>query len=254
MKAISKSVSTRVSKIEWSARVELAAGYRLADMFGFSDVIWNHITSKIPGTNYFLINRFGFRFDEVTASNLVTIDLEGNAVDPGSETSDEDVNLTGFVIHSAIHAARHDVMCVMHSHSQAGLVVSALKNGLVPMTIDAMPFYNRVAYHDFEGLSVDVEERERLAETLGNHNAMILRNHGLLTCGKDVSEAFMKMYYLERACEVQLQVQASGQKIQLPSAEVCEKAAIQANRFPHGAYEWPALLRLVESACPDYRT
>ena len=254
MKVKSKNVPAQFSEIEWFARVELAACYRLADIFGFSDLIWNHITSKIPGTEHFLINRFGFRYDEVTASNLVTIDLDGDVVESGSGTSAEDINLTGFVIHSAIHAARPDITCVMHTHSRAGIVVSTLTNGLVPMTIDAMPFYNRVAYHDFEGLSVDLGERTRLAQALGDQNAMILRNHGLLTCGKEVSEAFMKMYYLERACEVQLRAQATGQDIHLPTSDICEKTAMQSNQFSHGAYEWPALLRLVDKTCPDYKT
>ena len=133
------------------------------------------------------------------------------------------------------------------------MAVSALKDGLVPMQIDGMAFYNRVAYHDFEGQSDDAEECERIAASLGDHPVMILRNHGLLTCGRTVGEAFIRMYYLERACSVQLQVMATGREIELPSAEICERTAEQLSRFPHGQYEWPAILRQVESECPDYK-
>lgn len=244
--------SNRYSESEWAMRIDLAACYRLADLFGFSDIIWNHITAKIPGTEHFLINRFGLRYDEVTASNLITIDLDGNVIDGGSASSDEDTNLTGFIIHSAVHAARPDVHCVMHSHCDAGLVVSVLKEGLLPMIQDAMPIYGRIACHDYEGLSTDTSERERLAANLGNRNAMILRNHGLLTCGTTVGEAFMTMYYLERACKVQTQVLATGREYVLPTAEVCAQAADQYQSFAHGQFEWPALLRLVEQRFPDF--
>ena len=242
----------RYTDTEWATRCDLAACYRLANIFGYSDIVWNHITAKIPDSEHFLINRFGLRYDEVTASNLVTIDLDGNVIDAGSATSDEDINVTGFIIHSAIHAARPDVHCVMHSHAQAGLAVSVLQSGLVPMIQDAMPFFGRVAYHDYEGLSTDTAERQRLADNLGDRMVMIMRNHGLLTCGKSVGEAFMHMYYLERACKVQLQVLASGQDYVLPSDDICEAAAKQYLQFPYGKYEWPALLRLVEQRSPDY--
>jgi ribulose-5-phosphate 4-epimerase/fuculose-1-phosphate aldolase len=249
---MSKSLN-RFSEAEWATRVDLAACYRLADMFGFSDIIWNHITAKVPGVEHFLINRFGLRYDEVTASNLVTVNLQGELIDAGTADSDEDLNLTGFIIHSAVHAARPDVACVMHSHCEAGLVVSVMKEGLLPMIQDAMPIYGRVAYHDYEGLSVDEDERERLAANLGDRMCMILRNHGLLTCGKTVGEAFMQMYYLERACKVQMKVLATGQDYILPTAEVCTQAARQYDNFAYGHFEWPALLRLVEQRAPDFR-
>lgn len=245
--------ASRFPDAEWQARTDLAACYRLADLFGFSDIIWNHITAKVPGTEHFLINRFGLRYDEVTASNLVTLDLDGNVINPGNGESDEDVNLTGYVIHSAVHRARDDVRCVMHSHAEAGLAVSVLKDGLVPMILDAMQFHDRVAYHKFEGQSDDTDECERLAASLGNHHVMILRNHGLLSCGETVGAAFMRMYYLERACKVQLQAMATGQALDLPARELCERAAAQLTRFPSGRYEWPALLRLVETRFPDFR-
>ena len=249
----SQPATTRYSAVEWQTRVELAACYRLADWFGFSDIVWNHITAKVPGSEHFLINRFGLRYDEVTASNLVTLDIEGTVVDPGSAASDEDVNITGFIIHSAIHKARPDVHCVMHSHSPAGLAVSTLKDGLQPMIQDAMPFYGRVAYHDYEGLSTDTAERVRLANNLSDRQVMILRNHGLLTCGASVGEAFMTMYYLERACAVQMQVLASGAEYVLPPEQVCRAAAEQYDLFPHGKYEWPALMRLAVAKFPDFR-
>ena len=254
MTLLSETRSARYPESEWHMRVELAACYRLADMFGFSDIVWNHITAKVPNSEHFLINRFGMRFDEVTASSLVKLDVDRNVVDPGTASSDEDVNVTGFIIHSAIHSARPDLRCVMHSHSPNGLAVSVLKSGLIPMVQDAMPFYGHLAYHDYEGLSTDVGERDRLAENLGKRNAMILRNHGLLTCGESVGEAFMSMYYLERACTVQIQVLASGQEFTLPGPEVCEEAAKQYLQFPHGHYEWPALLRLVEKNSPAFRS
>ncbi|MGH7178253.1 MAG: class II aldolase/adducin family protein, partial [Tepidisphaeraceae bacterium] len=238
---------------EWRMRVDLAACYRLADLFGFSDIVWNHITARVPGTERFLINRFGLRFDEVTASNLITLDLDGNVVDPGTGTSAEDVNLTGFVIHSAIHAARRDIQCVMHSHTDAGMAVSVLKDGLMPMIQDAMPLYDRISYHDYTGLAIDTDERERLTASLGDSMAMILRNHGLLTCGRTVAEAFMGMYNLERACRVQLQVLSSGQPFVLPSAELCKQAATQYGQFAYGRYEWPALLRLADERSPGFR-
>ena len=253
MTVVEHQRSPQFSDAEWQARLDLAACYRAAELFGFSDIIWNHITSKVPGTEHFLINRFGYRFDEVTASNLVTIDQDGKTINPGSGESEIDVNIPGFVIHGAVHRARADVHCVMHSHSDGGMAVSALKDGLVPMQIDGMTFYNRVAYHEFEGQSDDTAECERIAASLGEHPVMILRNHGLLTCGETVGEAFMLMYYLERACNVQLQAMATGQAIALPGAEVCERTAEQLNRFPHGRYEWPAILRQVESECPDYK-
>lgn len=253
MSTAEQRAGARFSKAEWQARLDLAACYRVADLFGFSDIIWNHITAKIPGTGHFLINRFGCRYDEVTASNLVTIDLDGNTVNPGSGKGGIDVNVTGFVIHGAIHRAREDVSCVMHSHSAAGMAVSALKDGLVPLQIDAMPFFNRVAYHEFEGQSDDSEECQRIAASLGERQVMILRNHGLLTCGETVGAAFIRMYYLERACDLQLRVMSTGREMKLPDADICERTAKQLNRFPPGEFEWPALLRLVESKCPDYR-
>jgi ribulose-5-phosphate 4-epimerase/fuculose-1-phosphate aldolase len=247
------SRQSRYPEAEWGTRIDLAACYRLAELFGFSDIVWGHITARVPGTDCFLINRFGLRFDEVTASNLVTLDPDGRIVDPGSEPGDEDVNHTGFIIHGAIHAARPDINCVMHSHSEGGLAVSVLSDGLLPMIQDAMPLYGRVARHDYTGLAMDDAERERLVASLGGNRAMILRHHGLLTCGETVAEAFMAMYYLERACRVQLRVLSTGAEFELPDVELRKRAAKQYEQFPYGRYEWPALLRLADKRSPGFR-
>jgi len=238
-------------------RVDLAACYRLADLFGFSDIVWGHITARVPDSDFFLINRFGLRFDEVTASNLVTLDLDGQVVNPGNSegagTDADAVNRTGFIIHSAIHAARPDIHCVMHSHPDGGLAVSVLAEGLLPMIQDAMPLYGRTSYLDYTGLAMDADEGARVAASLGANKTMIMRNHGLLTCGETVGEAFMQMYYLERACQVQLSVLSSGQPYKIPSAELCRQAAGQYEHFPYGKYEWPALLRLADEKLPGFR-
>ena len=238
---------------EWRMRVDLAACYRLADLCGFSDIVWGHITARVPGTDHFLINRFGLRFDEVKASNLVKLDLDGNVIDPGIDSDGEAVNHTGFIIHSAVHAARPDIHCVMHSHPDGGLAVSVLADGLLPMIQDAMPLYGRTSCLDYTGLAMDEDEGARVAASLGANKAMIMRNHGLLTCGETVGEAFMHMYYLERACQVQMRVLSSGQAFDMPSAEICDQAANQYEHFPYGKYEWPALLRLADKKSPGFR-
>ncbi|MDH3473270.1 MAG: class II aldolase/adducin family protein [Rhodospirillales bacterium] len=246
-----KNVTTlareRVSDAEQATRIDLAACYRLTAHFGYDDVIWNHISARIPGEETFLINPLGYRYDEITASNLVKVDLEGKVIG-GGET-----NLTGFVIHSAIHRRRPDIQCVLHTHSQGGLGVSALAEGLMPMVQDAVMFHKRISYHAYEGLSTDLDERERLAESLGDGYAMILRNHGLLTVGRSIGEAFMLMHYLERACRVQLQVLATGREVSLPPTEVLDKAVEQYQGFWPGTYEWPALVRLMDKVDPSYR-
>ena len=209
--------------------------------------------------NRFLINLFGLRFDEVTASNLVTLDENGEVAvaprSPDGEVIDTgNSNFTGFVIHSAIYNERDDVNCVMHSHSRAGLAISTLKEGFVPVVQDAFQFYNRVSYHEYEGLSLDLDERERLAASLGSNPVMIMRNHGLLTTGSTVAEAYVRMFYLELACQAQLDAFSMGREIHLPSEEVCEHAARQYQKSaPAGTYEWPALIRQLDSIDPSYR-
>ena len=232
------------SKEEWSNRVNLAASYHLADYFQMSDIIWNHITSKTSKEKEtFLINSFGLRYNEITASNLVEVTPEGKVIN-----SDSAINDTGYIIHGAIHQARKDITCVMHTHSRAGLAVSCLEEGLQPMIQDAAIFYNRVSYHDWEGMSINRDECETLAKSLGNNKVLILRNHGLLTCGTTIKEAFILMYYLDRACKNQIDALSTGMKLNIPSDNLMEYAAGQYEdpRFQTGNHEWPALLRLLD--------
>ena len=232
------------SQEEWLNRVNLAACYHLADYFQMSDIIWNHITSKTSNEKEtFLINPFGLRYDEITASNLVEVTPEGKVIN-----SDSSINDTGYIIHGAIHRTRKDIVCVMHTHSRAGLAVSCFEDGLQPIIQDAAIFYNRVSYHDWEGMSTESEECERLSKSLGKNNVMILRNHGLLTCGSTIAETFMLMYYLDRACKNQIDTMSTGMKLNVPSNNIMEFAAGQYDdpRFKLGKHEWPALLRLLD--------
>ena len=239
------------SQEEWSNRVNLAACYHLADYFQMSDIIWNHITSKTSEEKEtFLINPFGLRYDEITASNLVEITPEGKVFNGNSPIND-----TGYIIHGAIHRARKDIMCVMHTHSRAGLAIACLEEGLTPTMQDAAFFYNRVSYHDWEGMSTNSEECERLSKSLGKNKVMILRSHGLLTCGSTIAEAFMLMYYLDRACKNQIDTMSTGMKISVPSDNIMEFAAGQYDdpRFKLGKHEWPALLRLLDDKKSKYK-
>ena len=237
---------------EWLNRVNLAASYHLADHFQMSDIVWNHITARTSSNKEtFLINPFGLRYDEVTASNLVEITLEGEVVN-----STNSINDTGYIIHSAIHKARDDITCVMHTHNRAGLAISCLQEGLIPMIQDAAIFHNRVSYHDWEGMSPNEEECEKLAKSLGENKVMILRNHGLLTCGATIAEAFTLMYYLDRACKNQIDALSTGMKLNIPSDNIMEFAAGQYEdpRFQLGQHEWPALLRLLDKKNIIYKT
>lgn len=246
---------------EWAIRVDLAACYRLIERLGLTDLIYNHITARVPGNDHaFVINPFGLHYSEVCASNLVKIDLEGTVLD-GSRYG---INKAGYVIHSAIHGARDDVECVLHTHSDAGAAVSCLEEGFIPMTQAGFQFHNRLAYHDYEGIALDTDERARLVADLGSHNAMILRNHGLITCGASVAHAFKRLYYLEQACRVQLDVMKSGGKMSLPPPEVREKTARQfedgySGRSDFGTDDaasppdWTAQLRLLDREDPSFR-
>jgi len=229
---------------EFKNRIDLAAAYHLADMYGFSDIIWNHITCKTSSKkNTFLINRFGLRYDEITASNLLEIDLDGKVLSKEGE-----INYTGYVIHGAIHKTRNDLHCVMHSHSRAGLAVSCLKNGLEILIQDSAMFHNRISYHDWEGMSTNAEECKSISNDLGKNNVMILRNHGLLTAGKTIGETFMLMYYLDRACKVQLDLVSINKEIIIPSDNLLEFAAGQYEdpKYQLGKHEWPALKRMLK--------
>jgi len=249
------------SSIEQQLRVELAACYRLIAHFRMSDLIFTHISVRIPGPeHHFLINPYGLMFDEITASNLVKIGLDGRAV----EASPYAVNPAGFVIHSAIHGAREDAQCVLHTHTRAGCAVAALECGLLPVNQISMEFYGKVAYHDYEGVALDMDEQQRLVHDLGDKPVLMLRNHGLLTVGETVSQAFLRMYYLEKACDIQIAAQACGTLI-LPPADVCEYTERQFNDPGRPLEEgelvdldamqlaWAALLRLLDRVSPGFR-
>ncbi len=248
LKSYAPKAKAELSELE--LRLQLAAAYRLMDKFKMTDLIYTHLSVRVPGPeHHFLINPFGMMFHEITASSLVKIDLEGNIVGD----SESSVNPAGFVIHSAIHAAREDLRCVFHTHTRYGMAVSALECGLLPISQFAMQFYNRVAYHDYEGVALDLDERERLVKDLDDKKVMILRNHGLLTAGRTIPEAFILMYYLDRACEVQITAQSSGANLVIPPKSVCERAALQQDIENLGQLEWPALIRMLEHQAPSYR-
>ncbi|WP_205694393.1 class II aldolase/adducin family protein [Crenobacter cavernae] len=241
-----------ISDAEWQARVDLAACYRLVAERGWGDLIYTHISLAVPGEpGRFLINPFGLMFDEVTASNLVKIDIAGNII---GDTPYE-VNATGFTIHGAVHAAREDAQCVMHLHNEAAIAVAMLKDGLLPLSQHALRFYGDLGYHRYEGLALTESEKLRLVENLGQRKAMLLYNHGSLVTGRTVAEAFCLIDMLDKACRMQLAAQATGAELVLPTPEVCEKtfAQLTADPLPEGEREWPALLRRLDRLCPDYK-
>ena len=260
------SIRDQVSAAEWETRVNLSACYRLVDRYRMTDVLGNHITARVPGdAEHFLINPYGLFYNEITASNLIKIDLEGNIVLKSDLPLG--INYAGYVIHSAVHAARHDVRCVLHTHTRAGMAVSAMKCGLLPVTQTALRFYNALGIHDYEGPAVELGERKRLVRDLGRHNAMILRNHGLLTCGGSIAQAFLLMQRLETACQIQVDLMTAGAELVYPSKKVCEKSArlfapptAARNQGPDGkmqvmdgAFEWTAQLRMLDAVDPSYR-
>jgi ribulose-5-phosphate 4-epimerase/fuculose-1-phosphate aldolase len=257
----SPASNPQVDPREWELRVQLAAAYRIIDHMGWSELIWTHTTVRVPGPeHHFLINPYGLRFDEVCASNLVKVDMNGVII--GDQT--QEINPAGFVIHSAIHMTRHDAQCIMHTHTVPGMAIAALESGLLPISMYALGYFERVAYHDFEGPSLDLEERRRLAANLGDKNVLILRTHGLLTCGETVAQAFVRMYRLERACQVQLAAQATGSRLIIPSRDVCDVSAERSDEFlaTEGGKgysrvanpEFDALMRLMDRKDPSYRT
>lgn len=244
-----ENLQGKVSPEEWDTRVALAACYRLMDKFGMTDMIYNHITARIPGPEeHLLINLYGLLYKEITASSLVRIDLDGNIV--SKQNTDYGINKSGYVIHGCIHRARPDVKCVIHTHTRAGMAVSAMRQGLLPITQTASRFHGHLGYHEFEGPAIDLGEQQRLLADLGPHNAMILRNHGLLTCGASVPQAFNLMYQLEMSCRAQVDAMAAGAELALPSSEILEKSALlyqPGTRRPYGELEWHALLRLLDA-------
>src|SRR6266567_855570 len=238
-------------------RIDLAAAYRLIHRLGLDDSIYTHISVRLPGSHdRFLINPYGLRFEEVTASNLVTVDIDGNVIDDPMGLG---INPAGFTIHSAVHAARTDAMCVLHTHTVAGVAVSCQKQGLLPLNQWSMQFTDCLAYHDYEGIALDLDERERLVADLGDKFVMVLRNHGMLTCGRSVAEAFKLMHNLERSCRAQLAIQASGDDICPLSEGVARKTADQYARLydkieikGQPDSEWAAFTRMLERTDPDF--
>ncbi|AUY33706.1 MULTISPECIES: class II aldolase/adducin family protein [Pseudomonas] len=243
-----------ISDVEWQARCELAALYRMVAHFRMTDLIDTHITLRIPGPeHHFLINQYGVIFDRMRASDLVRIDQHGNVVDQAN--GERRVNAAGFVIHSAIHMARPDMHCVIHTHTAAGIAVSAQEHGLLPISQHALKFYGKLAYHQYEGIALSLDERERLIADLGTHKAMILRNHGLLAGGSSVAEAFHEIHFLERACQAQVQALAGGSKLIYPNEEVCRHTAAQFQRDESAqiiSLSWNAALTLIEHQRESY--
>ena len=252
-----KSLKGKVSAAEWQARVDCACAYRLVRIFRMDDIVYNHISVHIPGTDHYLLNPMGLMYDEICASSLLKVDLKGKVLwEPDWPKGLEyTFNYAGFVIHGAVHEAKPELQCVIHTHSPASMAVSSLKKGLLPMTQMAMRF-DRVAYHDYEGVALDLQERKALVEDLGDADVMLLRNHGTLAVGRSVGEAFNNLYRLEKACVAQLLAQGANDDIILPSPEVQEKTRHMYRRGVRrvvGLLEWPAMRRLADRVDPSYK-
>ncbi len=252
MNAPTKSVREQVSAQEWRLRVDLAACYRLIALYGWDDMIFTHVSVRIPGPeHHFLINPYGLMFDEITASSLVKVDMECKPLLP----TPHPVNPAGFVIHSTIHAAREDVSCVLHTHTTAGIGVSAQKGGLLPISQQASVVLDSLGYHDYEGIAVHDDERPRLARDLGSNDYLMLRNHGLLTVGTTVADAFLKMFIFENACRAQIAAQSGGSELIEVERKViaANVAAVQvATQGGGGTLAWPALLRKLQRLNPGF--
>ena len=247
------SIRETISSAEWRARVDLAAAYRLVALYGWDDLIFTHISARVPGPNHhFLLNPYGMMFAEVTASSLVKVDLDGNKL----MDSPYFTNPAGFTIHSAVHAAREDALCVMHLHTDYGIAVSAQKHGLLPISQQAMFALSSLAYHEYEGLALDEEEKPRLVADLGDKKFMILRNHGLLTLGRTAAEAFLGMFLLERACKIQILAQSGGGELVKIPNDIIDRVASQMSAVTVGqgaSLTWPGLLRKLDRIDPSYR-
>ena len=247
------SKKNKVSSEEWQLRTDLAAAYRLIALYGWDDLIFTHISARVPGDNdHFLINPYGMMFEEITASSLVKVDQQANKLDP----DDFDINPAGFTIHSAIHAVRHDASCVMHTHTVEGVAVSTQRDGLLPLSQQSLFPLASLAYHDYEGVALREDEKARLQADLGEANSMILRNHGLLTLGGTVADAFLNMYILQRACEVQIRALTGNRElIAVPDVIVStiKQQAAQVTRGLGGSLAWPGLLRKLDRLDPSYR-
>ena len=247
------SLQGQVSAEEWQLRCDLAACYRLVAAYGWSDLVFTHISVRLPGPDHhFLINPYGLMFDEITASSLIKVDQDCNKL----IESPFPVNPAGFVIHSAVHEAREDVQCVLHTHTRAGVAVSAQKVGVLPISQQSTFVLASLAYHDYEGVAFRPDEKPRLQADLGAANFLMLRNHGLLTCGASIADAFLNMYVFESTCQIQLAAQAGGELISVDPrivAGVAEAMRVQTGGLG-GAFAWPALLRKIEKLDPSYRS
>ncbi|MEK9969973.1 MAG: class II aldolase/adducin family protein [Ferrovibrio sp.] len=246
-------IRAQVTPEEWQVRVDLAAAYRLVAHYGWDDLIFTHISARVPGPEeHFLINPYGMMFHEITASSLVKVDLGGNIASP----TDYIINPAGFTIHSAVHAARHDVGCVLHLHTSDGIAVSAQADGLLPLSQTAMVALSMLSYHEYEGIALNLDERERLVADLGMNNLMILRQHGTLACGKTVAQAFLNIHVLERACQAQVKALAGGVKMHPASPAVQElvKAQVRGSKIDVSGLAWGGLLRMLDAQDPSYKT
>ncbi|MGI9199488.1 MAG: class II aldolase/adducin family protein [Woeseiaceae bacterium] len=252
-KATNMTVQEQVSEEEWQTRVDLAACYRIIAMHGWDDLVFTHISTRVPGPDeHFLINPYGMLFEEITASSLVKVNLAGEKV----LESEHSVNPAGFVIHSAIHEARHDAACVLHTHTRAGVAVSAQAKGLLPLSQISLFPYATLGYHDYEGIALNEAEKPRLVADLGDNFALILRNHGLLTIGASIPDAFLMMYALETACQTQIMAQSGGGELVQVPAPIVEgiKAQVeQVTRGLGGQIAWPGLLRKLDRRDPSFR-
>lgn len=252
MTTATKTVREQVSPEEWQARVDLAALYRLTALYKWDDLVFTHISMRVPGPeHHFLINPYGFLFEEITASSLVKIDLQGNKV----MDSPHFINPAGFTIHSAVHAAREDAQCVFHTHSLNGVAVSAQKNGLLPISQHSLFPLSSLGYHDYEGVALNEDEKPRLVADLGTNRALILRNHGLLTVGRNAAEAFLAMYILEAACRIQVMAQAGGELTMIadPILKGIQAQSAQVTKGLGGDLVWPALLRKLDRTDASYK-
>ena len=247
------SVKEHISPAEWQARVDLAAMYRLTALYGWDDLVFTHISLRVPGPHHhFLINPYGFLFEEITASSLVKVDLAGNVV---METP-HFINPAGFTIHSAVHEAREDALCVFHTHVAHGVAVSAQKQGLLPISQQSMFPLAAIGYHNYEGVALNAEEKVRLIADLGNNQALILRNHGLLKVGRAAAEAFLYMYVLESACRVQIMAQSGGAELILIAEPILKGVRAQLEQVTKGLgadLVWPALMRKLDRIDPSYK-
>ena len=247
------SVREQVPEGEWKTRLDLAAAYRLVGIYGWDDLIFTHISARVPGPgHHFLINPYGMMFDEITASSLVKVDLDGNVV----MESPYFINPAGFTIHSAVHAAREDALFVIHLHTDYGIAVSAQKNGLLPISQQALVALASLAYHDYEGLALNEDEKPRLVRDLGDKNSLILRNHGLLTIGRTAAEAFLAMFILERACKIQILAQSGGGELSPVPDPILRRVALQLDAVTAGQgaqLTWPGLLRKLDRLDLSYR-